>query len=180
MLRAACAAGREAGRLHLLGLVSAGGVHASMDHLRACIELAGARVWPTWCCTRSPTAATRCPTRAPAYLAEAEEWLAQAGGRVATVTGRYYAMDRDNRWDRTELALDALLRGQAEGRHAPTAEAAARDSYERDETDEFVRPTLVAEEGRIRDGDAVLFFNFRPDRARQLTSALDGSRPTCT
>ena len=91
---------------------------------------------------------------------------------MATVTGRYYAMDRDNRWDRTELALDALVAGEAEGRHTDSAEAAARESYARGQTDEFVRPTLVGEEGRIRDGDAVLFFNFRPDRARQLTSRL--------
>ena len=94
-----------------------------------------------------------------------------SGGRVATVTGRYYAMDRDKRWDRTELAFDAIVKGEAEF-SAETAEEAVRAAYERDETDEFIKPTLVGDEGHIRDGDAVIFFNFRPDRARQMTQKL--------
>jgi 2,3-bisphosphoglycerate-independent phosphoglycerate mutase len=106
-------------------------------------------------------------------VAEVEAWLAEAGGRVASVTGRYYAMDRDRRWDRTNLALDALVRGEADGRHAETGEAAVRAAYERGETDEFVKPTLVGEKARIVAGDVVVFFNFRPDRARQLTQALN-------
>jgi 2,3-bisphosphoglycerate-independent phosphoglycerate mutase len=81
-------------------------------------------------------------------------------------------MDRDNRWDRTELAYDAIVHGEADTARADSGEAAVRAAYERGETDEFIRPTLVGEEGRIRDSDAVLFFNFRPDRARQLTRAL--------
>ena len=180
VLRDACAAAREAGRLHLLGLVSAGGVHASMDHLDgAASSWRRARASPTSCCTRSPTAATRCPTRAPATWPTMEGWLAEHGGRVATVTGRYYAMDRDRREERTQMAYDALVRGEAEGRHCESGEDAVRAAYERGETDEFVMPTLVGEEGRIRDGDAVVFFNFRPDRARQLTEALTPSW-TCT
>ena len=103
-----------------------------------------------------------------------ESW---GGARVATVSGRYYAMDRDNRWERTELAYDAIVHRKAEFR-ASSGEEAVRQAYERGETDEFIKPTLVGadddavEDGRIRAGDAAIFFNFRPDRARQLTSKL--------
>ena len=124
VLRETCAAARESGRLHLLGLVSEGGVHASMDHLRACIELAARERCRTWCCTPSPTAATPCRDSGAGYVAEAESWLAEHGGRVASVTGRYYAMDRDKREERTGAAVDALVRGEAEGRHAESGEEA--------------------------------------------------------
>ena len=89
-----------------------------------------------------------------------------------SVTGRYFAMDRDRRWDRTKLAWDAIVHGRADVPPADSGEEAVRAAYERGETDEFIQPTLVGEEGRIRDGDTVVFFNFRPDRARQLTRAL--------
>ena len=173
VLRAACAAGRESGRLHLLGLVSAGGVHASMEHLRACIELARREEVPDVVLHAFTDGRDTLPDSGAGYLAEVEGWLSESGGRVATVSGRYYAMDRDKRWDRIALAQAALVDGEAEGRHADTAEAAVRAAYERDETDEFVKPTLVGEEARIRAGDSVLFFNFRPDRARQLTESLN-------
>ena len=93
--------------------------------------------------------------------------------RIATVSGRYYAMDRDNRWDRTELAYDAITSGKAEFQ-AASGEEAVRQAYERGETDEFIKPTVVGpgDDGRIRAGDAAIFFNFRPDRARQMTSKL--------
>jgi len=112
------------------------------------------------------------PTSGADYVAEAEEWLGATGhGRVGTVSGRYYAMDRDKRWDRTKLAWDALVHGRAEFT-ADSGQAAVRAAYDRDETDEFIKPTLVGEDARIRSGDSVLYFNFRPDRARQLTRAL--------
>jgi 2,3-bisphosphoglycerate-independent phosphoglycerate mutase len=171
-LRRICASGREAGRLHLLGLVSAGGVHASMGHLRACLELARREQVADVVLHAFTDGRDTNPDSGAGYVAEVERWLGEAGGRVASVTGRYYAMDRDRRWDRTQLAYDALVHGEAEGRHAVSGEAAVRAAYERGETDEFIKPTLVGEEGRIRPGDAVLFFNFRPDRARQLTRAL--------
>jgi 2,3-bisphosphoglycerate-independent phosphoglycerate mutase len=162
----------RAERVHLLGLVSAGGVHASMDHLRALIELAGREQVPDVVLHAFTDGRDTLPHSGAGYLAEVEGW---GGARVATVTGRYYAMDRDRRWDRTKLAYDALVEGKAEF-SAPTGEQAVKDAYERGETDEFIKPTLVGDEGRIRDGDSVVFFNFRPDRARQLTSALaDGS-----
>jgi 2,3-bisphosphoglycerate-independent phosphoglycerate mutase len=173
-LRAACEAGRDRGRLHLIGLVSDGGVHASMDHLRALIELAADAGVPDVVLHAFTDGRDTFPDAGAGYLETVEGWLAEAGGRVATVTGRYYAMDRDRRWDRTQLAFDALVLGEAEGRHAETGVGAVRAAYERGETDEFVKPALVGGEGAIRDGDAALFFNFRPDRARQLTQKLNG------
>ena len=171
-LRAACAAGRESGRLHLLGLVSAGGVHASMGHLRALLDLAQREDVPDVVLHAFTDGRDTNPDSGAGYLAEVEGWMEETGGRVATVSGRYFAMDRDKRWDRTKRAWDAIVHGEAEPPPADTGEAAVEAAYERDETDEFIQPTLVGEEGRIRSGDSVIFFNFRPDRARQLTRAL--------
>jgi 2,3-bisphosphoglycerate-independent phosphoglycerate mutase len=167
-LRAACARAREAGRLHLLGLVSEGGVHASMDHLRAIAELAQREGVPDVVLHAFTDGRDTNPDSGAAALAKAEAWPL----RVATVTGRYWAMDRDRRWDRTKRAWDALVHGHADVPPAESGEAAVRAAYARGETDEFIQPTLVGTEGRIRDGDAVIFFNFRPDRARQLSRAL--------
>jgi 2,3-bisphosphoglycerate-independent phosphoglycerate mutase len=162
-LREAC----RAERLHLLGLVSAGGVHASMEHLKALVELAGREGTKDVVIHAFTDGRDTLPDSGAGYLAEVEGGAA----RIATVTGRYYAMDRDNRWDRTKLAYDAIVNGEAEYT-ADSGEAAVRAAYDRGETDEFIKPTLIGEEGRVRDGDSVVFFNFRPDRARQLTSAL--------
>jgi 2,3-bisphosphoglycerate-independent phosphoglycerate mutase len=171
-LRAACGASADGGRLHLLGLVSAGGVHASMGHLRSLLELAQrAQVQDVVLHAFTDGRDTH-PDSGAGYLAEVEGWMGETAGRVATVSGRYFAMDRDNRWDRTKRAWDAIVRGRAEPPPASSGEQAVRAAYGREETDEFIQPTLVAEEGRIRSGDRVIFFNFRPDRARQLTRAL--------
>jgi 2,3-bisphosphoglycerate-independent phosphoglycerate mutase len=164
VLRDACQ--RE--RLHLLGLVSAGGVHASMGHLKALIELAASEGVPDVVIHAFTDGRDTNPDSGAGYVAEVEAW---GGARVATVSGRYYAMDRDRRWGRTKLAYDAIVHGRAEFT-AQSGEAAVRAAYERDETDEFIKPTLVGEEARVRSGDSVVFFNFRPDRARQLTRAL--------
>ncbi|MGH2846354.1 MAG: 2,3-bisphosphoglycerate-independent phosphoglycerate mutase [Thermoleophilaceae bacterium] len=171
-LRAAC----ETERLHLLGLVSAGGVHASMGHLRALIELAGRHGVDDVVIHAFTDGRDTNPDSGAGYLAEVEAW---GGARIATVTGRYYAMDRDTRWDRTEKALRALMDGDAE-HSAPTGEAAVRAAYERGETDEFVEPTRVGGEGRIRPRDRAIFFNFRPDRARQLSERLEVPLTTLT
>jgi 2,3-bisphosphoglycerate-independent phosphoglycerate mutase len=106
-------------------------------------------------------------------LATVQGWLDEAGvGRIGSVVGRYYAMDRDTRWDRTEKAVDLLMKGEAE-HEAESGEAAARAAYERDETDEFITPTRIGDEdATIRPGDSVFAFNFRPDRMRQITEAL--------
>ena len=170
VLREACAAAREKGRLHLMGLVSAGGVHASMKHLRALIELAVAEGVPDVVIHAFTDGRDTHPDSGAGYLAEVEGW---GGARIASVIGRYYAMDRDHRWERTELAYDAIVHGKA-GHRAESGEAAVRAAYARGETDEFIVPALVAEEGRVRDGDVVIFFNFRPDRARQLSEKLGG------
>ena len=168
VLRQACAAARDAGRLHLMGLVSEGGVHASMDHLRALIELANAEGVGDVIVHAFTDGRDTNPDSGATYLGEVEGW---GGARIATVVGRYYAMDRDKRWDRTQLAYDAIVDGKADHR-AESGEAAVRAAYERGETDEFILPTLVGEDGAVRDDDVVVFFNFRPDRARQLCEKL--------
>src|SRR4051794_10357475 len=159
------AALRDAPRVHLIGLVSDGGVHSSDRHLKALIELAGEGVIVHAFTDGRDTD----PKGGAKYLADVESW----GGRVASVVGRYFAMDRDKRWDRVQKAYDLLVHGKAE-HHADSAEQAARDAYERDETDEFIQPTIVGDgdETRIRPGDSVIAFNFRPDRMREITLAL--------
>jgi 2,3-bisphosphoglycerate-independent phosphoglycerate mutase len=163
-LRAAC----RVERLHLLGLVSAGGVHSSMGHLEALAELAKREGVEDVVLHAFTDGRDTSPDSGAGYVAEAERLPL----RVATVSGRYYAMDRDRRWERTELAFDAIVNGRSEAPPAESGEAAVRAAYERGETDEFIRPALVGEEGRVRPGDGVLFFNFRPDRMRQLVSKL--------
>jgi 2,3-bisphosphoglycerate-independent phosphoglycerate mutase len=158
------AAFKDAPRVHLIGLVSHGGVHSSIEHLRALAELAAGDVVVHAFTDGRDTS----PTSGGGALAEVESW---GTVRVGSVVGRYYAMDRDKRWDRTEKALKLLLEGEAE-HHADTGEQAVRDACERDETDEFITPTTVGEEARIRPGDSVIAFNFRPDRMRQITEKL--------
>jgi 2,3-bisphosphoglycerate-independent phosphoglycerate mutase len=172
-LLAACARGREAGRLHLLGLVSDGGVHSGFGQLRALIDLAAAEGVPDLVLHAFTDGRDTAPDAAPAHVEEAEKELAATGaGRIGTVCGRYYAMDRDSRWERTRAAYDAIVHGQSEGRPAASGLEAVVTAHERGETDEFIRPTTVGGEARVRTGDALVFFNFRPDRARQLVRAL--------
>jgi 2,3-bisphosphoglycerate-independent phosphoglycerate mutase len=154
-------------RLHLMGLVSDGGVHSSLGHLKALTELASREEVPDVVLHAFTDGRDTPPKSGAKHVAEAETWDL----RVATVSGRYYAMDRDRRWERTQLAFDAIVNGKSEVPPAETGEAAVKAAYERGETDEFIKPTLVGE-GRVREGDSVLFFNFRPDRARQLTSKV--------
>ena len=165
---------RTGGRLHLLGLLSDGQVHSSLTHLFALVDA----------CERAAVPfSIHCfldgrdtpPRSALKYVDALEEKLAAGGGRgtVASVCGRFYAMDRDKRWERTQLAYDMLARGVADHR-AATAREAVLGGYARAENDEFVLPTLVGEAHPIADGDACIFFNFRPDRARQLTLAFNG------
>ena len=113
------------------------------------------------------------PTSGAGYLETVEGWMDDAGaGRIGSVVGRYWAMDRDKRWDRIQRAYDLLVHGRRRApRREPVSEA-AREAYERDETDEFITPVLVGEEARIRPGDSVFAFNFRPDRMREITRAL--------
>ena len=173
-LRAACARARETGRLHLLGLVSDGGVHSSIGHLGALIDLAAAEGVPDVVVHAFTDGRDTAPDAGRGHLELTERRLGDSGvGRVGTVSGRFYAMDRDRRRERTSAAYDAIVHGDAEGRWAPSGTEAVAAAYERGETDEFVLPTSVGEaEARVRPGDAVVCFNFRPDRARQLMRAL--------
>ena len=169
-----CAGDRQA--LHLVGLVSDGGVHSHQRHLDALIDMAArrgvARVFVHVVTDGRDTP----PTGGAQYLAALERTLSAAGaGRVATVCGRYYAMDRDRRWDRTQRAYDALTCGV--GRTARQARTLIDESYAAGVTDEFIEPGVVIDTagqplGSLADGDAVVLFNFRADRVRQLTRAL--------
>jgi len=164
-LRAAFGAGA---RVHLVGLVSDGGVHSSLAHLRALIELGRSLGAEEIVVHAFTDGRDTLPHAGAAYLAELDD---APGARVGSVIGRYWAMDRDRRWDRTQRAYDLLVHGRAP-HHAGSGERAVRDAYERGETDEFIEPTVVGEEARIGPRDRVICFNFRPDRMRQLTRAL--------
>jgi 2,3-bisphosphoglycerate-independent phosphoglycerate mutase len=152
-----------------MGLVSDGGVHSGWEHIEACIELAAQEGVPDLVVHAFTDGRDTLPKSAGGYISELERWLRRAG-RVGTVAGRYYAMDRDRRWERTKLADDAIV--HAQGLRAPTASAAVAEAYARGETDEFIRPTVIGDYDGVDDGDAMLHFNFRPDRARQLVRAL--------
>ena len=148
------------GRVHLLGLVSSGGVHSHLDHLRALLRFAPERTWLHAFTDGRDVS----PRSALADLASLPL------DRVATVVGRYYAMDRDKRWERTQRAFDAVVNGI--GTVATDALAAVGASYDAGVTDEFIEPIVIAGTPRVEHGDAVIFFNFRPDRARQLSRLL--------
>ena len=165
---------RDAPRVHLIGLVSEGGVHSSHRHLKALIELAAKEGVEDLVVHAFTDGRDTGPKTGAKMLATVQQWCEEAGvGRIGSVVGRYFAMDRDTRWDRTEKAVELLRRGTAE-HEAESGEAACKAAYERDETDEFITTTKVGDEdAAIRDGDSVLAFNFRPDRMRQITEALD-------
>ncbi len=159
-------------RVHLIGLVSDGGVHSGFTHLEALIRLGASLGVPDMVLHAFTDGRDTLPTSGAGYLATVAGWMDDAGaGRIGSVVGRYWAMDRDRRWDRIQRAYDVLVHGRAE-HSAPSGQAAATDAYAREETDEFISPTLVGEEARIRPGDSVVAFNFRPDRMREITLAL--------
>lgn len=161
--------------LHLYGLLSDGGVHSHNTHLYGLLELAkreGLEKVYVHCFMDGRDTA---PTSGKQFIEELEAKMKEIGvGRIASVMGRYYVMDRDNRWDRVEKAYRALTAG--EGNHAASAVEAIQASYDADVTDEFVVPTVIEEDGHpvatIQDNDSVIFYNFRPDRAREITRAF--------
>lgn len=166
--------------LHLLGLVSDGGVHSDLPHLLALLDLAASKGLERVFVHAITDGRDTPPDAAGRYLKAVEDHIAQigSGAEIASVSGRYYAMDRDRRWDRTARAYDAIVCGRAE-RFASSASDAIQQAYAAGETDEFVRPTAITDDdGRplaaVADDDVVFFFNFRADRARQLTYALTG------
>ncbi len=161
--------------LHMFGLLSDGGVHSHNTHLYGLLELAKrnglSKVYVHCFLDGRDTP----PASGKGYAEELEQEMAKIGaGQIASVMGRYYAMDRDNNYDRVKLAYDALTSG--EGLTAEGGPAGIQASYDRGETDEFVKPTVVVKDGApvatIRDKDSVIFFNFRPDRAREITRAF--------
>jgi 2,3-bisphosphoglycerate-independent phosphoglycerate mutase len=165
-LRGAFVRARERGvNVHLLGLVSYGGVHSHIDHLRALLELARREGMAERTYIHAFT-----DGRDVSPNAAAEDLAELPADRIATVCGRYWAMDRDRRWERTERAFRAICLG--EGESAPDPVQAVRASYERGITDEFIEPTVINVRPRLARADAAIFFNFRPDRARQLTEKL--------
>jgi 2,3-bisphosphoglycerate-independent phosphoglycerate mutase len=172
------AAMRGAPRVHLLGLVSDGGVHSSIEHLQALVRMAASAGVADLVIHAFTDGRDTLPHSGAGFLDTVEATCAEAKvGRIASVVGRYYAMDRDNRWERVQIAYDLLARGIAP-HSAGSAGAAVRAAYERGETDEFVLPTSVGAEGFIRPQDSVIAFNFRPDRMREITRAL--TDPACT
>src|SRR5689334_7309044 len=175
---------RRTGRhLHLMGLLSDGGVHSHNTHLYALLDLARQqRLGADQVLVHAIMDGRDTPPRSGAgYLQELEQHIDQIGvGKIATVIGRYYSMDRDNRWERTGRAYSAYVTG--EGNRARSAAEAIQASYANNKTDEFVEPTVIVGDGgqpvgTVQDGDGVIFFNFRPDRARQITRAFIHSAP---
>ena len=159
--------------LHIYGLVSTGGVHSSLDHLLALIKLAAKEGLTKVYVHAFLDGRDTPPASACEYLEVVEKELAKYNlPPVASIIGRYYIMDRDNRWDRVEKGYNCLLLG--EGEKAESACAGVKVSYEKGETDEFVLPTVIGDESsRIHDNDAIIFFNYRPDRAREITKAIN-------
>ena len=157
--------------LHLMGLLSDGGVHSHIHHLFGLIEMAkkmGVEKVYIHCLMDGRDVP---PTSGAEYIEELQKELEKTGvGKIATVSGRYYAMDRDNRWERVVKAYDAMVNG--EGVKAPDPAAMMRQSYADGVTDEFIVPAVVTEGAEVKSGDSVIFFNFRPDRARELTRTL--------
>ena len=158
--------------IHFIGLLSNGGVHSHIDHLKGLLEMAKRydlqKVYIHAFLDGRDTA----PTSAENFISEIEKAEKDLGvGKIATLSGRYYSMDRDNNWDRVKVAYDAMVKG--EGPHISYAEEAIKEAYAEGKTDEFVVPTVIDSEGTIKEGDVVINFNYRPDRAREITRALN-------
>ncbi len=171
LVKAMTSAKENGKALHLMGLLSDGGVHSHNTHLYALLEMAknmGLKDIYVHCFLDGRDVP---PSSGKGYVEELQEKLRELGvGRVATVMGRYYAMDRDNRWERVEKAYAAMVYG--EGEHAPCPVCAVQDSYDKEVTDEFVVPVVCEGAAPISTGDSVIFYNFRPDRAREITRTL--------
>jgi 2,3-bisphosphoglycerate-independent phosphoglycerate mutase len=160
--------------LHLIGLVSDGGVHSHINHLKAILDLCKEKGL-TEVYVHAFTDGRDCdPKSGLGFITDLQQHTEKTVGKIASVSGRYYAMDRDNRWERVKLAYDAMVKG--DGQKMSSAIDAVAQSYQQDITDEFIKPTVITESGQpiatIKDGDAVLCFNFRTDRCREITKAL--------
>ena len=159
------------GALHLMGLLSDGGVHSHIDHLFALLELAQRQEVPHVYVHAFLDGRDVSPTSGLGFVRQLQDKMRELGvGRIADLSGRYYAMDRDSRWERVQRAYDALANGSAPFAEDPCL--AVQASYDAGVTDEFFEPVVCAKGGRIEEGDSVIFMNFRPDRAREMTRAL--------
>ena len=160
--------------LHLLGLVSDGGVHSHTSHLKALCDLCKSKGLSKVFIHAFTDGRDTDPKSGLGFIEDLENYLKKSAGKIATVSGRYYAMDRDKRWERVKFAYDALVKG--EGPVADNALAAIKENYANAITDEFIKPTILKEQGQpiatIQEGDAVLCFNFRTDRCREITEVL--------
>ncbi|KAI8819706.1 BPG-independent [Fimicolochytrium jonesii] len=164
------------GRLHLLGLVSDGGVHSHIDHLFALLEIAKDYGVPKTFIHFFGDGRDVSPKSSDKYLKQLLEFTKKINyGSVATIVGRYYAMDRDKRWERIKIAYDGLVEGTGEKSDDPVKTIEER--YAKDETDEFLKPIIIGEEGRIKDDDTLIFFNYRSDRMREINQALGVDTP---
>ena len=162
--------------LHLLGLLSDGGVHSHIDHVKALFKLTKKKGLSKVYLHAFMDGRDTPPTSGKEFLIEIEDYIKELGvGKIASLSGRYYAMDRDNRWERVKLAYEAMVSGN--GEYSESAIKAIEDSYNDNKTDEFILPVVITEEGKpvtkIKDNDSVIFFNFRPDRAREMTRAIN-------
>ena len=161
--------------LHLMGLLSNGGVHSHIDHLKALVKMAKENGVENVFVHAFTDGRDVDPRSALEFIEDVENYMKEVGvGKIASVSGRYYAMDRDKRWERVQLAYDAMVNGK--GNTATSAKEAIEKSYAEDKNDEFVVPTVITENGKplsvVKPDDSVIFFNFRPDRAREITRAM--------
>jgi 2,3-bisphosphoglycerate-independent phosphoglycerate mutase len=161
--------------LHLMGLLSDGGVHSHIDHLKALIKMAKENGVQNVFVHAFTDGRDTAPRSALGYIEDVESYMKELGvGKFASVSGRYYAMDRDKRWERVQLAYDAMIQGK--GNTATSAHEAVQNAYNEDKNDEFVMPTVIVDNnqpvGLIKEDDSIVFGNFRPDRAREITRAL--------
>ncbi|EJD07408.1 cofactor-independent phosphoglycerate mutase [Fomitiporia mediterranea MF3/22] len=168
----ACKRAKEGnGRLHLLGLISDGGVHSHIRHLFALLETAKEQGVPKTFVHFFGDGRDTAPESSAGYAKQLKEFLEKEQyGEFSTIIGRYYAMDRDKRWERIKIAVDGLVRGEGEKAEDPVQ--AIEDRYKKGETDEFLKPIIISDEGRIKDGDTLFFFNYRSDRMREIVTVF--------
>ena len=171
--RDAMLAAKEAGTaVHIYGLMSNGGVHSHITHIQAAVEMAAGLGCPKIFVHCFLDGRDVPPASGKGFVAQMKETCDRYGARIATVSGRYYAMDRDTNWDRVERAYKAMVCGESEQRFIDDPVGAVQASYDAGVTDEFVVPVVTAEHAEIGEGDSIIFMNFRPDRAREITRAF--------
>ncbi|NWK57114.1 2,3-bisphosphoglycerate-independent phosphoglycerate mutase [Verrucomicrobiaceae bacterium N1E253] len=173
VLKEAFSKAQDGKAVHFMGLISDGGVHSHQEHLIALCDMAKQNGCEKIYVHAITDGRDTSPTGGEGYLSYVEDAIAKSGARIATVIGRYYAMDRDKRWDRNQIAWDAIVEGKGEKKDILTSEAVA-EMYKDDKTDEFLLPMTFCDhdQRRVNDGDVVIWFNFRADRARQLSDAF--------